>query len=64
MSWLLIRILFIQLWPVRASCWEIADLAFLGDELFVRLDIVLAEERQCMGWAVPDGEGECNTLGR
>lgn len=35
-----------------------------GDELFVRLDTVLAEERQCMGWAVPDGEGECNTLGR
>lgn len=26
MSCLLIRILFIQLWPIRASCWDIPDL--------------------------------------
>lgn len=26
MSWLLIKILLIQLWPVRSSCWEITDL--------------------------------------
>lgn len=30
-----------------------------GDGLVVRLDI-----RQCMGWALPDAEWECNTLGR
>lgn len=35
-----------------------------GDGLVVRLDIVLAEERQCMGWVLPDAEWECNTLGR
>lgn len=42
----------VQLW---GPCW---------DGLFVRLDTVLTEERQCLGWAVPDGEGECNTLAR
>lgn len=25
-SWLLLKIHFIQLWPLRASCWEITDL--------------------------------------
>lgn len=35
-----------------------------GDVLVVRLDTVFAEERQCMGWVLPDGEGEYNTWGR
>lgn len=41
-------------WPVSLA----------GDVLVVRLDTVLAEERQCMGWTLSDAEGECNTMGR
>lgn len=35
-----------------------------GEWLVVKLDAVLAEERQCVGWVLPDGEGGVQHLGK